>query len=231
MRQVGVRESLYVIIFEAETPLGQAFDVTLLLLIVASVTTTCLETVHSVAAHHLKAFWVVERCFTGLFAAEYAMRACVAKPNAKAYVCSFFGVVDLMSILPTLLEELTAFGGSSIRTVRVLRLLRVFRVLHMAGLNAEAEALGAAFLSARRKIFVFLLAILAIVTIMGTAIYILEDNEHSGFTSIPRSIYWAIVTVTTVGYGDIAVRRRLNVGRRCAYQTDDHVCVDRVSSL
>ena len=199
-----VRQALYTIVNEADTPLGQAFDFVLLVLILASVISTMLETVRSIHAQHAAVFWFAERVFTGIFAAEYALRTAVAKPDARAYVCSFFGAVDLVAILPTLLEEVTFIGASSMRIVRVLRLLRVFRVLHHAGLNAEVESLLSAFWSARRKILVFVLGILMLTAFMGTAMYIIEDNNRSGFTSIPRSIYWAIVTVTTVGYGDIA---------------------------
>lgn len=202
----ALRETLYVVVFEADTPAGLAYDVALLVFIFGSVASTMLQTVHTYHSRHPAAFEMAERVFTGTFAADYALRAYVARPNARAYCCSFFGVVDLAALLPTLVDELTAvqINGGQMRLVRVLRLLRVFRVLHFAGLSAEAEALLHAFWVTRRKIIVFLLFILIMVTIMGTLMYIIEDNQHSGFTSIPRSIYWAIVTVTTVGYGDIA---------------------------
>ena len=134
-----VRDALYVIVFEAETPAGLAYDVALLVLILGSVVSTMLETVHSIYTHNQATFAITERVFTGTFAADYILRAAVAKPNARAYCCSFFGAVDLCSILPTLLEELTSMH-TQFRIVRVLRLLRVLRVLHFAGFSAEAEA-------------------------------------------------------------------------------------------
>lgn len=200
-----VRGSLHEIVFGSDTFAGQAFDVLLFLCIAASVSFTMLESVHAYRVPHATFFWDAERMFTGLFTAEYALRVCVAQPGPRTYVCSFFGAVDLIATLPSLLEAMFGFGASSrgIRFELVLRLLRVFRVLQWAGLNEEAEALKAALYAARRKVAVFLIFIMVLVTFMGTVAYVVED-PRSGFTSIPRSIYWAIVTLTTVGYGDIS---------------------------
>ena len=190
--------------FEADTPAGQAFDIVLLLLITVSVLLTILETVHTLRKEHSELFLIAERTFAVTFACEIVLRLLVARPSCLTYIFSFFGVIDLLAVVPTVVEELFTPGTSSLRLVRVLRLLRVFRVLQFTGLNREADELLAAFWSSRRKIFVFLLAIALIVVVMGTTVYILEDNTRSGFTSIPRSIYWAIVTITTVGYGDVS---------------------------
>jgi voltage-gated potassium channel len=200
---MSLRETLYIIIFEHLTTSGWAFDVGLLAAIVVSVAFTMLETVHSLNSQHHTFFLTAERIFTGLFTVEYMLRVYCHRP-ARAYIFSFFGAVDICAILPSLLEAIFHLSSHrEIRIVRVLRLLRVFRVCSALGLSGEADALRAAFWASRRKVIVFLLAILMIVTVMGTAVYIVEDPK-SGFTSIPRSIYWAIVTVTTVGYGDIS---------------------------
>ena len=202
---MSLRETLYIVVFENHTPAGQAFDVALLICITLSVTLTMLETVHAYWERYSQLFRTAEVMFTSIFAIEYLLRVAIARPGAASYMCSFFGIVDLFAVLPTLLDELLAGSGTAyLRIVRVLRLLRVFRVLHFAGLTAESDALKAALWAARRKIAVFLVTILLVVVVMGTIIYIVEDNRNSGFTSIPRSIYWAIVTLTTVGYGDIA---------------------------
>jgi len=192
---------LHEIIFEADTPAGRAFDIFLLLLIVLSVIAVVLESVASISARYgtmLRAFeWIV----TVLFTIEYVLRLyCVGRP--LRYARSFFGIVDLLSILPTYLSVVIP-GAQSFMVIRALRLLRVFRVLKLAHFVGEASELASALRASARKIIVFLGAVLTLVVIVGSLMYVIEGEAH-GFTNIPVSIYWAIVTMTTVGYGDIA---------------------------
>jgi len=195
------RERLHEIIFEADTPLGRAFDVALLWAIVLSVITVMLESVSEVRETHGAALAASEWFFTILFTIEYVLRlVSVRKP--LGYAGSFFGVVDLVSILPTYLSLLIP-GAQSLLVIRSLRLLRVFRVLKLAHFVGEAKILRAALRSSMPKITVFLWTVLTVVVIVGTLMYMIEGKE-SGFDNIPLSIYWAIVTMTTVGYGDIA---------------------------
>jgi len=197
------RERLHEVIFEADTAGGKAFDVALLLTIVLSVAVVILESVEVVATRYGGALRVAEWVFTLLFTVEYLLRlAAVRRPIA--YARSFFGIVDLLAVLPTYLS-LVVGGAQSLMVIRALRLLRIFRVLKVARYVGEVNALVRALRASRAKITVFLLTVLTLVLILGTAMYVIEGKE-SGFTSIPRGIYWAIVTVTTVGYGDLAPR-------------------------
>jgi voltage-gated potassium channel len=202
----GVRRKLYEIIFEAETPAGKAFDIVLLIAIILSVIAVLLESVAAIRARYgdwLRAFeWVM----TILFTIEYGLRLfCVGKP--LRYARSFYGIVDLMAIVPTYLSTFV-IGAQSLIVIRALRLLRVFRVLKLVHFVGEAWQLRTALRASVRKIIIFLGAVLTIVVIVGALIYLIEGEEH-GFTSIPESIYWAIVTMTTVGYGDIAPQTAL----------------------
>ena len=195
------RERIHEIIFGADTPLGKAFDVGLMILIVASVLAVVLESVNSIHDEYgswLRAFeWFVTITFT----IEYILRLyCVDKP--LRYARSFFGIVDVLAILPTFLGVLFP-GAQSLLVIRGLRLLRVFRVLKLVHFVGEASQLRVALQASLRKIIVFLGAVLAIVVIVGSMMYLIEGEEH-GFSNIPLSIYWAIVTMTTVGYGDMS---------------------------
>jgi len=195
------RARLHEVLFEADTAAGRAFDVLLLWCIVISVVVVLLESVASVHGRYGWLLRTAEWVFTILFTVEYVLRlASVGRP--LRYAISFYGVVDLLAIVPTYLSVLLP-GAQTLLVIRALRLLRVFRVLKVARFLEESRVLGQALRASRHKIAVFLGTVLTLVLILGTLMYLIE-GEASGFDSIPRGIYWAIVTLTTVGYGDIA---------------------------
>jgi voltage-gated potassium channel len=195
------RNRLHEIIFEAETVSGKAFDILLIISIIISVVIVMMDSVNSWQLRYGELLHYAEWGFTLLFTLEYGLRLlCIGRP--WKYATSFFGVVDLLSILPTYLSLLLP-GSKYLLVIRVLRILRVFRVLKLVQYLAEAEMLLRAVRSSTRKIAVFLFAVATLVIICGSLMYVVE-GEVNGFTSIPRSIYWAIVTLTTVGYGDIS---------------------------
>ena len=195
------RERWREIIFEADTPAGKNFDVALLVAILASILAVMLESVPSVQQQAGSLLRVAEWLFTLLFTAEYAARLVVVERPVR-YARSFFGLVDLVSILPTYLSLLLP-GAQSLLVIRGLRLLRIFRVFKLGRFLGEQNLLMIALRLSRTKIYVFLATMLILDLILGTAMYVAE-GEASGFTSIPVAMYWAIVTTTTVGYGDIA---------------------------
>ncbi|MBW0174345.1 MAG: ion transporter [Vulcanococcus sp.] len=199
-RWVG-RPRLERIIFEADTPAGKRFDLALLIAIALSVLLVALESDPRLRGQYRSLFEPLELLFSSLFSLEYLLRLLCSK-RPWPYARSFFGLVDLVSSLPPLLT-LGIPAGQSLLIVRVLRLLRVFRILRLGSYLDEAQLLRQALVASRRKISVFLLTIVALVVLIGTLMYVIE-GERSGFTSIPVGIYWAIVTITTVGYGDVA---------------------------
>ncbi len=195
-----LKERLCRIIFLSDTRAGHAFDVMLMVLIGMSVLVVMLESVPSFREGHRWLFWNLEWFFTIIFTLEYLVRIAVVR-RKRRYVLSFFGVVDFLSILPTY-AALFITGPQYLMVIRMLRLLRMFRVLKMARHFGEANVLVQALRDSTPKIAVFLFFILTLVSIEGTLIYMIEGETNEGFSSIPQSIYWAIVTITTVGFGD-----------------------------
>jgi voltage-gated potassium channel len=200
-KSMSWKNTLHEVIFEADTRAGKLFDIVLLILILGSVATVMLESVNPIRIEHGQTLNIIEWVLTILFSIEYITRIISIKKPFK-YIFSFYGLIDLLSILPTYLG-LFITGASSMAAIRSIRLLRVFRILKLARYLKEAAAFKSILIAMRPKIIVFLVAIFSIVTIMGTVIYMIEDPKD-GFTSIPRCVYWAVVTLTTVGYGDIA---------------------------
>jgi voltage-gated potassium channel len=191
---------LYQVIFESNTRAGRIFDVCLLIAIGLSVTVVMLESVESIRSAWPGLIRNVEWCFAILFSLEYIARLlCVRRP--LRYVWSFYGIIDLFAFLPSYIA-LSVPAAGYLLTIRVLRLLRIFRILKLAEFMRESETLMTALYASRRKIAVFISVVMAVVLIMGTVMYLVE-GEKNGFTSIPRGVYWAIVTLTTVGYGDV----------------------------
>jgi voltage-gated potassium channel len=209
--RVQWRDILHTVIFEAETPAGKWFDILLIISILASVIAIMLDSVSSINILHGKFLNAVEWFFTILFSIEYILRLlCVRRP--LLYATSFFGIVDLVAIIPTYIS-LFIPGTQYLLVVRILRILRIFRVLKLVQYMGEAVLLLKALRASSRKISVFLFTVITLVIILGSLMYLIEGAQN-GFTSIPRSIYWAIVTLTTVGYGDISPQT--NIGQMLA---------------
>ena len=204
-----VKEKIKSVIFGTTTPAGKAFDIILIVSILLSVALVMFDSIEAYNARYGRTFYFLEWVVTIFFTIEYFLRIyCVRRPSS--YIFSFFGIIDLLALIPTYLSVL--FPGAEIFSViRVLRVLRIFRVLKLVQFMGEAEMLRKAMYASKRKIFVFLFYVMTLVVILGSIMYLVE-GEKSGFTSIPRSIYWAIVTLTTVGYGDISPQTNLGQG-------------------
>lgn len=201
MLQDNFRSRLGDVIFESDTKSGKTFDVILLIAILLSVVVVLLDSVVSFHDDLGEIFFVLEWAFTIIFTIEYILRIYTAKKPFK-YIFSFYGIIDLLAILPSYLS-IFLVGSHYLVVIRILRLLRVFRVLKLARFIGAADTLQRALGNSRAKIIVFLEVVLTIVVIIGSMMYLIEGPEN-GFDNIPKSIYWAIVTLTTVGYGDIA---------------------------
>jgi voltage-gated potassium channel len=207
----GWRRRMYEVIFESDTPAGRAFDKWIITAILVSVVIVMADSVQPWHAQHRFWFGLAEWFFTALFTLEYIARL-MSVQRPLRYALSFFGIVDLLAVLPTylalFLPELHALID-----VRVLRLLRIFRIFRLTNYIVEYQIMGEALIASRRKILVFIAAVLMVVLILGTLLYVVEGPEH-GFTDIPTSVYWAITTITTVGFGDITPKT--DIGRLIA---------------
>ncbi len=202
----GWRLRLYTIIFEADTRAGRLFDQWLIVLILVSILVVMMDSVQTLASRYHQIFLSLEWLFTAIFTLEYIARlACVRHP--LRYALSFYGIVDLLALLPTYLALLVPEAHALI-DVRVLRLLRVFRIFKLTAYLVEYQALGRALRASRRKIMVFITGVLMVVLVMGTLMYVVEGPAH-GFANIPTGVYWAITTMTTVGFGDITPKTEL----------------------
>jgi len=206
MKNNYYKDKLYEIIFESDTPAGKGFDILLIISILLSVIVVMIDSVQYYNLLYGKTLYLLEWFFTILFTLEYFLRIyCIGKPTM--YIRSFFGIIDLLSIIPTYIS-LFLPASRYLSVIRILRVLRIFRILKLILYIGEANLLMEAITASRRKIIVFLFSLLTLTAILGSLMYLIEGEEN-GFTSIPRSIYWAIVTITTVGYGDISPQTEL----------------------
>ncbi|MEL6718664.1 MAG: ion transporter, partial [Bacteroidota bacterium] len=210
MNENRLKDRIHEIIFEADTPEGKWFDVTIMVLIVASVIVVMLESVQSLQQQYGELFKIVEWAFTIIFTIEYVLRLYSVRYTWK-YAASFYGIVDLLAIIPTyLILFIPGATASSLLVIRALRLMRVFRIFKLGHFMSEGMLIMKAMQASRTKISVFLFFILIMVTIIGAVMYLVEGTyEDTAFTSIPKSVYWAIVTLTTVGFGDITPQTSL----------------------
>jgi voltage-gated potassium channel len=209
MTKQTLRHDLYVVIFGTYTRAGRAFDIALIVAILLSLTVLIVHSIPSVSEQWGRQLDILEYIFTGIFTIEYMLRL-YCSPKPKAYAKSFYGVVDLLSILPTYLALIFP-SASFMGVIRLLRVMRIFRVLKLVRYLQDSNILLRSLLMSRRKILVFFSTVAVLVTIFGALIFVIEGPEN-GFTSIPQSIYWAIVTITTVGYGDLVPSTTLGKG-------------------
>lgn len=198
MKSIKIR--LFEIIFEADTKAGKAFDLTLLIVICLSVLVVILESVPDLRSNYGPMLMAAEWIFTIIFLIEYILRVLVA-PNRLRYIFSFYGIIDFVAILPAFMA-IFIMGAHSLVIIRSFRLLRIFRILKISRYTSAGQSLLKALSASKAKISVFLFTVLTVVLFLGTIMYLIE-GEKNGFTSIPKAIYWAIVTITTVGYGDL----------------------------
>ncbi|MGR5001640.1 ion transporter [Vibrio celticus] len=206
MSRKPLKHHLYVIIFGTHTPAGRAFDISLIVAILASLLVLILESIPNVMTEWSQQLRYIEYTFTALFTLEYLLRL-YCSPKPKSYATSFYGVVDLLAILPTYLAIIFP-GASFMGVVRLLRVMRIFRILKLVRYLQDSNILLRSLLMARRKILIFFSTVGILVVIFGALIFVIEGPDN-GFTSIPHSIYWAIVTITTVGYGDMVPQTAL----------------------
>ena len=203
------RHTLYAVIYQANTPAGRGFDIALIICILASVLTIVLDSVAEISQQHGELLFATEWVFTAIFTAEYILRIfCIPRPFK--YVFSFYGVIDLLAILPSYFS-LFMPGSQYLLVIRILRVLRIFRILKLVRFINQSNLLVNALLASRLKITIFMFAIITLLVIFGSAMYLIEGPEN-GFTNIPVSIYWSVVTLTTVGFGDITPKTDLGRG-------------------